>query len=534
MRHFITIGSPECPLLGLRKLAKVEDDVKAVAELLGSESQGYGRALAAELPLGTPSGVIKRQLGKWFLDAARTEADCVVIYVAGHGDSLGQFSAHCLLTSDTEPRDVDTVVKVEELVERIFAAVRYPRNVLLILDVCFAGKGAGEAVAKIGMSLKKAFPSGAGLWVVATADRNSEADDGAFVRAWQALMADKNGAWLSPGGKKYLYMDEFVVAVNDYLGPANPQRVVGYVALGPDEPTFIKNPWYTPDLDGVTVDIANHWAPKARGDDTRGITGPSYFTGRGEVLAACRAWLQAKTSDGLARVVTGAPGSGKSAVLGQVVLNPGESAPPLAKVHARGQQAEEVAAAIAKQLACKETKPDGLVAELAARPHPVSIVLDSLDEAANSAQLERDLLRGLAACPQVRLIVGVRSRSEMSLLACSRVDFDLDNPAYFDTADVEGYSFALLTATRDGKPRRRMPPLRREKSPGSSRSGPGSRSSTRGWPAVGWPRPHRCTSPTRAGKPSSGCRTGSRRCSGPTWTGSIPRCGGSSSTCSSR
>jgi len=452
MRYFITIGSPECPHLGLPKLAKVGSDVEAVAELLNAESQGYSRALAAELPLGTPSGVIKHKLGKWFLDDARTEGDCVVIYVAGHGDSFGQFTAHCLLTSDTEPRNIDTVVKVEELIERIFAAVRYPRNVLLILDVCFAGRGAAEAVAKVGTSLKKAFPSGAGLRVVATADRNSEADDGPFVRAWQALMADKNGAWLSPGGKKYLYPDEFVLAVNEYLGPASPQRVVPFCAGGPDEPTFIKNPWYTPDLDGLTVDLVNHWAPKARGDDTKGTTGPSYFTGRGAVLAACRAWLRADTSDGLARAVTGAPGSGKSAVLGQVVLNPGESAPPLARVHARGQQTEEVAVAIAKQLTCKETKPDRLVAELAAKPDPVGIVVDSLDEAVNPAQLERDLLRGLAACPLVRLIVGVRSRPGTAPLAGARVELDLDSPEFFDPADVEGYAFALLTATRGGKP----------------------------------------------------------------------------------
>ena len=162
MRYFITIGSPECPHLGLKPLAKVGSDVEAVAELLNAESQGYSRALAAELPLGAPSGVIKHKLGKWFLGDARTEGDCVVIYVAGHGDCFGQFNAHCLLTSDTEPRDIDTVVKVEELIERIFAAVRYPRNVLLILDVCYAGRGAGEAIAKVGTSLKKAFPSGGG------------------------------------------------------------------------------------------------------------------------------------------------------------------------------------------------------------------------------------------------------------------------------------------------------------------------------------------------------------------------------------
>ena len=247
MRYFITIGSPDCPNLGLPPLAKVASDVEAVAGLLAEESQGYSRALAAELPLGAPSGVIKHELGEWFLGDARTESDCVVIYVAGHGDSHGQFGAHCLLTSDTKPRAIYTAVKTGELVDLIFAAARYPRNVLLILDVCFAGKGAGEVIAEIGRSLKKGFPSGAGFWVIATADRNTEAYDGAFVRAWQALMADKSGAWLSSGGKRFLYPADFAYAVNEHLGLSSRQRVIPLGVGGPDVPTFIKNPWYTPE-----------------------------------------------------------------------------------------------------------------------------------------------------------------------------------------------------------------------------------------------------------------------------------------------
>ncbi len=129
MRYFITIGSPECPHLGMPPLAKVRHNVEAVAVLLTSESQGYSRALAAA---GAAAGHVIRghqaQLSKWFLDEARTEADSVVIYVAGHGDSFGLFSAHSLLTSDTEPHNIDTVVKVEDLIERIFAAVRVRRT----------------------------------------------------------------------------------------------------------------------------------------------------------------------------------------------------------------------------------------------------------------------------------------------------------------------------------------------------------------------------------------------------------------------
>src|SRR5262249_21911408 len=132
MRYFIAIGSPECPNLGVRPLEKVATDVEAVAQILSGKSQEYRRGLASELALGAPSTQIKAALGDWFLDTDRTEGDCVVIYVAGHGDSHGQFNAHCLLTSDTKPRAIHTAVKTEELVDLIFAAARYPRNVLLI------------------------------------------------------------------------------------------------------------------------------------------------------------------------------------------------------------------------------------------------------------------------------------------------------------------------------------------------------------------------------------------------------------------
>jgi WD40 repeat protein len=444
-RFLITLGSPDCLGLGLQTLKNVSGDVEAISQLLRADSQAYSHALTAELPLGVSSTQIKNALGNWFLDATRTENDCVVIYVAGHGDNLGQFGSHCLLTSDTKPRAVYTAVRTNDLVDLIFAAARYPRSVMLILDVCFAGKGAGDVVAEVGRNLKKGFPSGAGFWVIATTDRNTEAYDGAFVRAWQALMNDKTGAWLSPGGKPFLHPGDFVVAVNEYLGLTNSQqRVIPFCVGGPDEPKFIKNPWYSPSLDGTTVDLVTHWDPKARGDDKIGGI-RSYFAGRSEVLAVCRAWLRAETSDGTARVVTGLPGSGKSAVLGQLVLNPGEFAPPLAKVHARGQQTEEVAATIARQLACRESAPDSLIVELSSLSAPVGIIVDSLDEAANPAQLERDFLIRLGACAMVRLIVGMRTRSGSSDGINGWRELNLDKVEFFKSTDVEAYSFALLT-----------------------------------------------------------------------------------------
>jgi hypothetical protein len=66
MRFLIIIGSPECPHLGLAKLENGGGDVNAVARLLCAESQGFSRALTEELPIGSPSAVIRDELGDWF------------------------------------------------------------------------------------------------------------------------------------------------------------------------------------------------------------------------------------------------------------------------------------------------------------------------------------------------------------------------------------------------------------------------------------------------------------------------------------
>jgi hypothetical protein len=63
--------------------------------------------------------------------------------------------------------------------------------------------------------------------------------------------------------------------------------------------------------------LGGHWSPKARGverDAKRGW----YFTGRTQVLYDLAAWLAGGHADGRVRVVSGGPGSGKSAVLARL------------------------------------------------------------------------------------------------------------------------------------------------------------------------------------------------------------------------
>jgi hypothetical protein len=64
--------------------------------------------------------------------------------------------------------------------------------------------------------------------------------------------------------------------------------------------------------------LRGHFEPRGRGVDQRSRPG-WYFTGRVRALQELVEWLTGAGSDLRPRVVTGGPGSGKSAVLGRLV-----------------------------------------------------------------------------------------------------------------------------------------------------------------------------------------------------------------------
>ena len=66
------------------------------------------------------------------------------------------------------------------------------------------------------------------------------------------------------------------------------------------------------------AELAEYWGPKARGVEVAAQAG-WYFTGREAALAELSGWLADPAADIQLRVLTGDPGSGKSAVLGRLV-----------------------------------------------------------------------------------------------------------------------------------------------------------------------------------------------------------------------
>lgn len=227
--------------------------------------------------------------------------------------------------------------------------------------------------------------------------------------------------------------------------------------------------------DQLAFELRDHFGPRGRGMLPSQMRGGSYFTGRTQVLRELADWL-ASQGDSRARVLTGGPGSGKSAVLGRVVLlagqrhrdpalewlgAPGEHALPAGAVsvavHARGQTVDEVAAQIALGLGLDVCGAGDLLAALRDgwRPRPEVIVVDAVDEAADPFLLITELLEPLASAAartRIRVLAATRPGGDselLSLFGSSALIVDLDAPAYLEPGDVEEYVRRTLLASDD-------------------------------------------------------------------------------------
>jgi WD40 repeat protein len=353
--------------------------------------------------------------------------------------------------------------------------------------------------------------SGGGLWspdyqaVVAVVSRDS--GDGRAITIHQAIhwlpgqglreLAEQSRAtdsgeqalaawgWNPPPGH-YVYVAEGDLTIT---GPApGPQAGRDAYAAGRDMTIIVNGPGSSPPEPGQVTgwtlatdpETRRHWRPRARGvtiDSEKGYR----FRGRTAALATMRLWLDRETLDRKTLIVTGNPGSGKSAVLGRIVTTADKEAAAqlpaddtavrategcvACAVHAKGHTTLEIAQQIAR--AASAAIPDRLEDfapilrdALTERTNQrFNVVIDALDEAAEPRTTIAKVIIPLAeTCADLgaQLVVGSRRKdSDGDLLAAfggAATIIDLDTEQYFALEDLTAYTHATLQLADDPRP----------------------------------------------------------------------------------
>ncbi|RST08752.1 hypothetical protein EF910_00450 [Streptomyces sp. WAC07149] len=415
---------------------------------------------------------------------AGASPDALILHFAGHG-LRGAAGGLYLAPAGADPsrgRIDATCVSVRALLDE---AENGELPVLFLLDVC----GAGQAVAEQQLQDLAARREQDGVrnaWVIGAATADAAAYGARFTAATAAVLHRLVSGTLDLDPVlAYVPVDALALAVERELGHAAAEaglprptvvRTPSVAASTEPEP-FLRNPAHTGDprtallagMDGRLRDFALtcapgldplHFATRAAGNPAARVF---QFSGRTAQLARIEEFLRPASGGGAGAgagaegragrragspvspllVVTGSPGSGKSALLGVTVcLAHPELAPllpavlpavgdfdpevpgPVLAVHARRLTGAQAAASLLHQLARQTGRapvpcPPGeevatLLGELAAAESAL-VVLDALDEAQEPEAVVNRLLLPLVRAAEahpvpgaVKVLVGTR------------------------------------------------------------------------------------------------------------------------------
>ncbi|CAM5594930.1 AAA family ATPase [Streptomyces purpurascens] len=459
---------------------------RRVVELFTGE---LGYTHVSDLGLNPSKHQLLRELREFCRAPERRPDDVVAVYVAGHGEVLDN-GDYVLLTADTEPDDLYDALLPGTLARKILAGTKV-RRLLLMLDTCFSGQGGNELLAAMARLKNDWREDEAGLAVITSAQPRELAQTGAFPELLAEAVTSLATAGYTP---PLLALDAVVNATR-----TNPKRPdfqhigLEIIGLTGQIPPFLPNAKHSHRLSHTDMALqqAAEWDEQDKRRDVEfrtrllrramGHSDPSrvgwWFSGRHQALHDITAWLGDPAAEACpALVVTGAPGSGKTAVLGLLaaVSDPEyRRTVPLASIGLRHTQlppAQAIGTTVYAQsltdqqivraiCAALRLPPAEAVADLlnhlGVRPEPDRpqvVLIDGLDEAATPTTLCGQVLRPLMelAAPHLRLLLGTRPHLFAPLGLSPDGHIDLDSPLYADPAAVLVYTLRnLLDAHRD-------------------------------------------------------------------------------------
>ncbi|MET8012139.1 hypothetical protein ABZU86_12035 [Streptomyces sp. NPDC005271] len=480
----------------LLDLAHMRAQVGMVAGLL--KRGGFGRLPSPPADVGALRSRELRELIGGLRLPSGTER--LLLYWAGHGWTdrpRGLF----LLCSDTPySSEHDSAISQTNAIAPAVLGERLAlcgaRDIVLIMDACGAGGGAEDAVVAFrNAAAGRRTTDPPRLVVMGSAAPERVAEERTFSEALRSLLADEDEKVAAHRGwgphDRWITVEELTKALEARLGASQPPDVM---TTGVISTPFFPNPLYDPqapdhDLERRRTvpalkpkDVREHFMLKFRGIDTADDSG-YFFQGRVRPLRSIVTWLRTEGSGMF--VVTGPPGSGKSALLGRIaVLSDAyhrkaidacdahaiRAADPMTLpevgdinvgIHARGKGVLECVEELTDTLKLRHPRggwrdPEQLLAAIGRTDVKLTVLLDALDEAlpGEAGVIAERLLRPLADQPGVKVLVGTRPRavgadsSTRSLLSALAPEpgrlVHLDQDADV-SRDIEAYAHKRLT-----------------------------------------------------------------------------------------
>jgi hypothetical protein len=404
---------------------------------------GFTQELAELGDSGTDFSQVNSALGRWAPPPAANR----LLYWAGHG--YRDPSGDLLLVRDTPKDRINAATAMSAGALAGVLAGLPVAHTAIVIDTCFAGGSATEAArALLAAYDRQTFPDEPpSLTIVAVVGPYDHIRDGAFSRRFHDVLARGRPLPAWSAGNRRVRLYDVVLSVRDECreyGDPEPDIVSkGWGELTFPNPRAIDLP---PDDAETQHDRQARLLARSPGDhfldSTRGIEVDEtgwFFTGRTALLRTINAWLREPAPYGGILIVTGSPGTGKSAVLGRIATLsdpvyralagqegaltdaepgtvPDEGIIDVA-VHAKNKSLRDIQDALAAGLGLPSPpagwpSSEALIDAVAGLGRRVRIIVDALDEAVRTAivAIATDLLRPLAARPDVQVIVGTRAR----------------------------------------------------------------------------------------------------------------------------
>jgi WD40 repeat protein len=465
-RYLIAAGiTTDLPKSGSR----IIDSVNRMARVFTTD---FGYERVTPLDIDPTSDEIRKFIREFCLKCGRS--DVVALYYTGHADEVNE--THRVWAGDTID-SVSSTLETRLLAELMLVGTPL-RYALIILDTCFAGKGGAEALRAAVSSIGEGDGKTLGLLTAAYPREQIVAGD--FARLFEHAVGRPGVAGHEP---RYLTLGAITGLID--ADPSRPGwQTVSHGLLGArtDLLPFFPNRRFNARLHGLDLltqlrieqqelrgsDIREHFLPRARGGDVPAES-RWRFVGREAALRDLVSWL-ADEQDASARVVTGGPGSGKSAVIGRLVvlsdrdwrrsvpmdgLAP-DTIPPEGSiavgVHARSLTSVQVLEALCAAVGVRADTPADLLRQM--RGRRVTMAVDAIDEALDPSGLVSGVLRPLVeAGPAegLRLLLGTR-RHLLDPLGLTASAVDLDDEHYADPASLYEYVLRCLETDEPGSP----------------------------------------------------------------------------------